>query len=83
MADDRNLAGFLGQEIAKLAKVNNVLPVETNIGIFDMKEHAPTAIELAELLQAEGFLIDAFGKCRVRIVTHLDVDSAAETLCIS
>ena len=79
LAVDYNLAEFLGKEIARLSKVNNVLSVETNIVIFDMKDHASTAIELVELLQAEGFLIGAFGERHVRIVIHITVDLAAGT----
>ena len=79
LADDHNLAEFLGQEIANLAQVKTVLPVETNIVIFDMKDHAPTASELVELLRAEGFLIGAFGERRVRVVTHMDVGPTAGT----
>ena len=77
LADDHSLADFLGEEIAKLAKVKTVLPVETNIAIFDMTDDAPTAIELVKMLRAEGVLVGAFGERRVRVVTHLDVDIAA------
>ncbi len=77
LADDHKLADFLGQEIAKLAKVKAVLPVETNIVIFDMTDNAPTAVELVELLRDEGVLIGAFGERRVRVVTHIDVDVVA------
>ena len=79
LADDHSLADFLGEEIAKLAKVKTVLPVETNIAIFDMTDDAPTAIELVKMLRAEGVLVGAFGERRVRVVTHLDVDPAAGT----
>ena len=77
LADEHNLADFLGQEFAKLIEAKAVRPVETNIVILDMKNNAPTAFALVELLRAEGLLMGAFGERRVRIVTHIGVDMVA------
>lgn len=77
LADDHNLAQTLGDRIAQLDKVKSVLPVESNIVIFDLVENAPTAADIVEQLRHEGILVGAFGVKRVRIVTHLDVNPEA------
>lgn len=81
LADDHALAQKLGDEIARLDLVERVLPVETNIIIFDLKNESPTAAEVTAKLMADGILVGAFGERRVRVVTHLDVGAtAAEAL---
>lgn len=77
LADDHDLADRLGRDIAKLPFVKSVLPVETNIVIFDMTDDAPLAADLVEILRGEGILIGAFGERRIRVVTHIDVDPTA------
>ncbi|MCF6432961.1 threonine aldolase family protein [Leisingera sp. MMG026] len=77
LAEDNDLAAHLGQEIAKLPMVSQVLPVETNIVIFDLTSDAPNAAEVVEQLKAEGILTGAFGERRIRVVTHIDVNPAA------
>jgi len=78
---DHNVAAYLGTEIAKLDLVSAVLPVETNIVIFDIKDGGPTASAVTEALAAKNIVVGAFGERRIRLVTHLDVDQAgAETV---
>lgn len=77
LAEDHELASSLGAEISKLPWVKEVLPVETNIVIFDMTEDAPLAADLVESLKAEGILVGAFGHRRIRVVTHIDVNPEA------
>ena len=82
LADDHALAQAIAGTIRQMPKVAGMLPVETNIIIFDLTDDACSAPELAERLMGEGIQIGAFGERRVRIVTHLDVDNAdGETLC--
>ena len=84
LADDHVLAGRIGSVLASLLGVAEVLPVETNIVIFDLAEGALTATELARRLDADGCIVGAFGERRARIVTHLDVDdTAGDALCTS
>ena len=65
-------------------QVANVLPVETNIVIFDLSDDAPDASEIERFLKANGVIIGAFGEHRIRVVTHLDVDAAGgDALCES
>ncbi len=77
LADDHTLAQNLGDQISQLPLVKEVLPVETNIVIFDLKDAAPTAAEIVAQLRADGFLAGAFGTRRLRIVTHIDVNATA------
>ncbi|MEI4484902.1 GntG family PLP-dependent aldolase [Frigidibacter sp. MR17.14] len=76
LADDHALASWLGARIGALGLVERVVPVETNIVIFDLKPEAPTAAEVVEALRAQGVLVGAFGTRRIRVVTHIDVDRA-------
>jgi threonine aldolase len=53
-------------------RVESVIPVETNIIIFTIKE-TETAAAFVENLKASGILCFATGKQSIRFVTHLDV----------
>ncbi len=77
LADDHALAADLATRIGEMALVDRVLPVETNIVIFDLADLAPTAAQLVASLEADNLRIGAFGERRIRIVTHLDVDAVA------
>ncbi len=77
LAEDHALAATIGAGLAQMPGVTGVLPVETNIVIFDMAEDRPDAASLAAALLTRGFRVSPFGPRRVRIVTHLDVDAAA------
>ncbi|MBS4066282.1 MAG: aminotransferase class I/II-fold pyridoxal phosphate-dependent enzyme [Chitinophagaceae bacterium] len=54
--------------------VETVIPVETNIIIFQLKP-AVTAAEMVEKLKAKGILCFATGKQTIRFVVHLDVSA--------
>lgn len=77
LADDHALAADLGRQIAEMDLVAGVMPVETNIIIFDLKEQAPMAADIADQLEEAGVIVGAFGLRRIRVVTHLDVDAAS------
>ncbi len=82
LADDHALAARIGGALESLPRVDRVLPVDTNIVIFDIAAEGPTAAALVDRLAEDGCVIGAFGERRVRIVTHLDVDdTAGEALC--
>ena len=51
-----------------------VLPVETNIVIFELKDHLP-ARDLVVQLKENNILAYAIAPNRVRLVTHLDISS--------
>lgn len=82
LADDHALATSIAERITRLPKVERVLPVHTNIVIFDLSEDAPDASDLVRLCKIEDVIIGAFGARRIRVVTHLDVDEGAgDALC--
>ena len=84
LADDYALVAGISARLSKMDQVANVLPVETNIVIFDLSDDAPDASEIERLLKADGVIIGAFGERRIRVVTHLDVDAAGgDALCES
>jgi threonine aldolase len=67
---DHAHARILGEELSRLPWVSNVIPVETNIVLFDTTE--PAAAVLAKL-DEKGIKASDTGKNRIRFVTHLDV----------
>lgn len=82
LARDHALAASIAERIENLPKIERMLPVKTNIVIFDLAQDAPDAAELVRLCESEGIAIGAFGKRRIRIVTHLNVDQhAGDVLC--
>ena len=52
-----------------------VLPVDTNIVLFELKEGL-SAAAVVESLRQQGVLACAMSHTAVRLVTHLDVDDA-------
>lgn len=82
LAEDHVLAAAIGERVANMPNVKRVLPVETNIVIFDLAEGGPTADQVVAALLETGLRVGAFGERRIRIVTHLGVDRAgADLLC--
>ena len=74
MADDHVRAARIGVALARMARVESVLPVETNIVIFRMAPDGPGSAELIETAREAGVLISPRDERTCRIVTHLDVD---------
>ena len=70
---DNDRAKELGALLEKCNYVESVLPVMTNIVIFNLKE-GTTANEFVEKLKNKGIIASAFGPQKVRLVTHLDID---------
>ena len=84
LAEDHALAQTIAKHVGQLPGVAGLLPVDTNIVIFDLTAEAPDAAELVRLCEADGLKIGAFGPRRIRVVTHLDVnEEAAKALCAS
>lgn len=72
---DHKHAALLAETIAKKSFVKEVLPVETNIVIFELKENI-TAPQLVAQLKTHDILGYAIAPNRVRLVTHLDVSES-------
>jgi len=80
---DHNHARQLSIVLESCSFVSRVLPVETNIVIFDVAE-GYTAPELVAQLKEKNVLAYAISNNQVRLVTHLDIssDMVAETIRI-
>ncbi|TCM77580.1 threonine aldolase family protein [Rhodovulum steppense] len=76
LAEDHALARTIGARLAGLPAIARVLPVETNIVIVDLAEHAPDAREAARQLRQGDVTVTVVGPRRLRMVTHLDVGPA-------
>lgn len=75
LAVDHRHAKQIEQALLSHPKVESILPVETNIIIFTLKE-GTTAVQFVEQLKEKGVLCFAMGKQQIRFVTHLDVSEA-------
>ncbi len=76
LAEDHEHARLIGERLSRLPHVRLVAEVETNIVVFDVLEPLPMAQVVAARLRERGVLMNAFGKRRLRAVTHLDVNQA-------
>jgi threonine aldolase len=83
LKEDHVHAQQIGAAISKKSFVKTVLPVETNIIIFELHESI-TATELVAQLKKKNILAYAIAPNRVRLVLHLDIsaDMTAETIRI-
>lgn len=72
LSDDHLHAKLLAEALVKKDFTGEMLPVETNIVIFEVKERF-TAKELVTVLKMKGILSIAIAPTQVRMVTHLDV----------
>jgi threonine aldolase len=72
LKDDHAHASQIAAAIAQKKFTEKVLPVETNIIIFEVKKPL-TAPELVERLKQDNILCYAIAPDRVRLVVHLDI----------
>ena len=72
LKDDHEHAGQITEDITKKDFVKFVLPVETNIIIFELKE-GMAAPDMVSKLKDHGILCYAITPARVRFVLHLDI----------
>jgi threonine aldolase len=73
LSDDHHRAKQLGKTIAHQPYVKSMMPVDTNIVIFEL---TPDVTQQQFLAKAEEFQVKAltFNKTQIRLVTHLDFD---------
>jgi threonine aldolase len=77
LAEDHEHAQRLATGLAETRPgVVDPTAVETNIVMLDLPEPGPDAAAVVAACEAEGVLVSAITPRRVRLVTHLDVDSA-------
>jgi len=72
LADDHQLAKRIATVLEEKQFVDSILPVETNIIIFNVKPYLK-ADELVGKLKKEGILAIAMSPTQIRFVTHLDI----------
>jgi threonine aldolase len=72
LAEDHQRAKHIGQLVAQLPDVSEMMPIETNIVIFSVGKLLAT--DYVATLAQKGILAVPFGKHQVRMVTHLDFD---------
>ncbi|MCB9184714.1 MAG: aminotransferase class I/II-fold pyridoxal phosphate-dependent enzyme [Flavobacteriales bacterium] len=75
LKEDHERARRIGVEVATMPWCAHVMPVSTNIVIYDLAE-GHDARRHVDALRAHGVLAFAIGPAQVRMVTHLDVDDA-------
>ncbi|HMO32181.1 MAG TPA: low-specificity L-threonine aldolase [Lacibacter sp.] len=75
LAEDHQHARWLEEAVRSNPLVETVLPVETNILLFNLKEGMP-AKAFTEKLRQKGILAYAMGPQQIRLVVHLDISSA-------
>ena len=69
---DHQKAKALGDLVVTLPYVTGLLPVDTNIVIFELDKKV-LATDMVTKLKEAGILAVPFGKHEVRLVTHLDI----------
>ena len=72
LKEDHSKAKKLEDELRKLPFVESILPVYTNIIIFNLKKEVITGEQFEKKLADNNIKISAFGKQTIRFVTHLD-----------
>ena len=72
LKEDHIKAKKLEQELRNLPYVESILPVYTNIVIFNLKKDMITGDQFEKKLADKNIKVSAFGKQTVRFVTHLD-----------
>ncbi|MFQ3198356.1 MAG: threonine aldolase [Paraglaciecola sp.] len=82
LKDDHALAQRIGNALCELPLVERMLPIDTNIIIFDVVTTGPSARQVSDLLKQKGVIVTVVGDHRLRIVTHMDVDDRDGDLLI-
>lgn len=72
LKDDHKHAVILGDTLAKVSYVQSVMPIETNIVIFEVA-NGYKAESVVHHFAEKGLLVHATGPKTIRLVTHLDV----------
>jgi threonine aldolase len=71
LTQDHLRAKEIGKVLSTLSYVESVMPVDTNIVIFNLTDKY-TAVSFEEALKPFNIKLAAFGKQTIRFVTHLD-----------
>jgi threonine aldolase len=72
LSEDHKKARILGETLQELSYVKSVLPVYSNIVVFELPDDLNFR-EVIQKLDAKGVKTAAFGPQQIRLVTHLDI----------
>lgn len=72
LKEDHRRAKILAGALQELPMVESILPVYTNIVIFNLKKDMVSGEAFEKQLAEKNIRISAFGKQTIRMVTHLD-----------
>ncbi len=75
LADDHRHSQELGEVLSKKSFVKRLLPIETNIIIFELIDGIP-APQMVAQLKEKNILAYAIAPDRIRLVMHLDITPA-------
>lgn len=75
LKEDHQKARLLGGMVKRLPYVTGLLPVDTNIVIFELDSRI-LAVDMVAKLKELGVLAVPFAKHDVRLVTHLDISDS-------
>ncbi len=75
LAEDHANAKTIEETLLSLHWVKSVIPVQTNIVIFEPKQGFEDTI-ITQKLKDQGILISSMGPGKLRMVTHLDISDA-------
>ena len=76
LKNDHNHAKQLEKSLLSSTYVKSVMPVETNIVVFELNDYQKVN-EYISILEKHEILALPFGKGMIRMVTHLDIDDLA------
>lgn len=81
LKEDHSRAKQLGAALEHLPYVKSVLPIDTNIVVFNVVDHIPHT-QIIQQLAEKGIKVIAFGPQQIRMVTHLNYtdDMLTETI---
>ena len=74
LKEDHRKAKLIEAKLKQLSYIDSVLPVYTNIIIFNLKKEKFSGEVFERKLLEKNIKIAAFGKQTIRMVTHLDFD---------
>jgi threonine aldolase len=75
LAEDHQHAKALANELEKASFVSYVMPVETNIVLFDIKQGLNVE-QVVKAFEEKGVLCSNTSNKTIRFVTHLDISAA-------
>lgn len=75
LEEDHQRAKILEKVLAKQSYVKSILPVETNIIIFELADHVDNK-KFSEQLYKHNIVANPYESTAIRFVVHLDIDDA-------